>query len=301
MVSRTSYQAEKGAHSTVIGIIVNFILAIIKGTAGVLGHSYALIADAIESASDVFSSIIIWSGLKIAAKPADKNHPYGHGKAEPLAASIVAIILVGAAFVIAIQSVREIMNPHHAPAPYTLLVLVLVVITKWLLFRYVITVGEDIKSIAVKTDAWHHRSDMLTSAAAFVGISIALIGGVGYENADDWAAIFAAGVILYNAIRLLRPAIGELMDESPTDGFESEVREIALSVKGVKALDKCFIRKLGFDHYVDIHVVVDGKMTVEEGHRLSHQVKETIKSHIPSVANVLVHIEPFREDYRKSR
>ena len=289
------HPAHRGARSTLVGIIVNAILALIKGVAGVLGNSYALIADAIESASDVFSSFIVWTGLKIASRPPDKTHPYGHGKAEPIAALVVATALLAAALTIALQSIREIITPHHAPAPFTLLVLVLVVITKESLFRFVFSVGEAVQSTAVRTDAWHHRSDAITSAAAFVGISTALIGGPGYEAADDWAALFASVIIAYNAYRLFVPAFNEVMDAAPPKRIESEVRNAAVSVRGVEGLDTCYVRKMGFEFYVDLHVVVDGEISVRRGHDIAHAVKEAVRLANPRVADVLVHIEPSDE------
>lgn len=282
----------KGLRTTLVGIFFNLVLAVTKSTAGYLGNSYALIADGIESLSDVISSIIVYSGLKIAAKPPDSNHPYGHGKAEPLAASVVAIALITAAVIIIIQSFYEIVHPHHAPAPFTLFVLLGVIIVKESLFKFVFKVGDTIESTAVKTDAWHHRSDAITSAAAFIGISIALLGGDGYESADDFAALAASGIIIFNAFRLLRPAVKDLMDHSPSEKIEIDIRSSAKAVDGVVALDKCKIRKMGFEYYVDLDVIVNGEITVRSGHQIAHEVKKSIRTKNPRVANVLIHIEP---------
>lgn len=287
-----SGQAAKGIRSTIIGIIVNTLLAITKGVAGILGNSYALIADAIESASDIFSSIIVLGGLKIAARPRDEDHPYGHGKAEPMAAVLVSIFLIASAILISIQSVKEIRTPHHAPAPFTLIVLLVVVVAKELLFRFVFKVANETNSTAVKTDAWHHRSDAITSAAAFVGISIALIGGAGWESADDYAALFAAAIILYNAYLLFRPALNELMDAAPPSEIENNVRAVALSVPNVIGLDKCYVRKMGLVYYVDLHVIVDGQINVKTGHEIGHTVKDAILNSDKKIADVLIHIEP---------
>ncbi len=283
---------KKGMRTTAIGIVVNALLAATKGIAGVLGNSYALIADAIESTTDIASSLIVWGGLKISTLPPDADHPYGHGKAEPIAAGIVALTLIAAAFGIAIQSVREIITPHHAPAPFTLAVLVIVVITKETLFRSVFKVGKSVNSTAVKSDAWHHRSDAITSAAAFIGISIALIGGAGYESADDWAALFASAVILFNAYRILRPAVNEVMDAAPPAVVEKSVRVVAQEVKGVIALEKCFIRKMGLSYYIDLHVTVDGSISVRKGHDIARRVREALRKSNPAIAEVLIHIEP---------
>jgi cation diffusion facilitator family transporter len=273
----------------------------IKAVAGVWGNSYALIADAIESTSDVFTSIVVLTGLKIAQKPADENHPYGHGKAEPLAGILVASALFTAAIVIIIQSIHEIITPHHAPAPFTLLVLILVVLTKEILFRFVIKVGDSVDSIAVKNDAWHHRSDAITSGAAFIGISIALIGGEGYEEADDYAALFASLIIIYNSYRLFKPALYEMMDAAPSPKLISDVIKRANMVDGVVAIDKCFARKMGLEYYVDMHVIVDGNISVHRGHDISHTVKDVLLTEFPHITNVLIHIEPATEERLKRK
>src|SRR5688572_4882108 len=228
-----SSPARAGMRSVLIGVFANAVLALIKGLAGFFGNSYALIADAIESVFDIFTSILVWFGLRYASRPPDENHPYGHGKAEPLVACLVSLVLIGAAILIAVESVREILRPHHAPAPFTLVVLVVVVVAKELLFRSVARTGEQMGSTAVKTDAWHHRSDAITSGAAFIGISIALIGGPGYEAADDFAALLAAGIIAFNAVHLLRPALAELLDAAPPKEHADRVRRAAASVGGV--------------------------------------------------------------------
>lgn len=292
-------KAKKGIRSTLIGIFTNLILALIKGITGAVGNSYALIADAIESLSDVITSIVVYSGLRIAAKPPDHNHPYGHGKAEPMTAAVVSIALFIAAAVIIIQSINEIITPHKAPAAFTLYVLAGVIFIKEGLFRFVFKVGENIESGAVKSDAWHHRSDAITSAAVFVGISIALVGGDGYESADDWSALIASFIIIFNAYRLFQPAVKELMDSSPSPEIENKIRTNALLVEGVIALDKCRIRKMGFDYYVDLDIIVDGEISVRSGHKIAHRVKDQLTKSIPEIANVLVHVEPDDENRLK--
>ncbi|NUM80943.1 cation transporter, partial [bacterium] len=219
-------------------------------------------------------------------------HPYGHGKAESIASIIVSMLLLGAALLIAAQSVREIMTPHQAPHWFTLPVLLVVIAIKETMFRLAYKAGSSIASTALKSDAWHHRSDALTSAAAFLGISIALIGGAGYESADDWAALIASTIIAYNAYRLFIPAINEVMDTSPPAEVEMAVRNIAQSVHGVIGLDKCYVRKMGFDYYVDLHVIVSGMIPVREGHRIGHEVKNAICTADSRIADVLIHIEP---------
>ena len=271
---------------------MNVVLAVVKLLAGIFGHSYALIADAIESMADTASSIIVWRAVVIAEKPPDKDHPYGHGKAEAIATAAVSAMLLGAALLICSQSVKEILTPHHAPAAYTLFVLLGVVLIKEGLFRFVGRVGEEIQSGAVKADAWHHRSDAITSAAAALGISISLVGGENYRAADDWAAIFAAVIIAFNGFRLLRPALDELMDAAPKEDVAGVARAIALGVDGVKGVEKCFARKMGYGYWLDMHVEVDGGLTVAVAHELSHTVKDAIRAKLPRVLDVTIHIEP---------
>lgn len=292
MTTTHVHPATHGLRSTLAGILVNLALAIVKGVAGFAGNSYALVADAIESLTDVFSSFIVYFGLRLAMRPPDENHPYGHGKAEPMAAVLVSLGLLGAAGLIAFESVQEIQRPHRMPAAFTLFVLPVVVVAKEMMFRFVNRVGADIASGVVKTDAWHHRSDAITSALAFVGIGIALWGGEGWESADDWAALFASVVIAVNAYLLLRPAVQELGDTVPTTQLYDEVKLIANSVEGVIETEKCFIRKMGFDYYVDLHIIVDGNLSVRRGHYIGHNVKDAIQSAYPRVANVLIHVEP---------
>jgi len=285
---------QTGARIALFGLAINVFLAGAKILAGLIGHAYVLIADGIESALDVGGSIVIWGGLTVAARPPDATHPYGHGKAEPIAAVVVAVGVLAAALGLAIQSVREIFLPHHAPAPYTLVVLIVAVIVKEILYRYVIRFGREMESTAVKTDAWHHRIDAITSIAAFIGISVALIGGEPWQSADDWAALFAGALIGANGYRLLRPALFEIMDTAPRGRIVQSIRRAARSVPGVIEVEKCRARKMGLDFYVDLHVGVDGSISVHEGHEIAHQVKRAIQQSDSRIADVLVHIEPAR-------
>ncbi len=283
---------QSGARVALLGLAINIVLALAKIVTGVIGNSYVLIADGIESALDVAGSVIIWGGLKLAARPPDETHPYGHGKAEPIAAAIVAGGVLAAAVGLAVQSVREILTPHHAPAPFTLLVLIVVVLVKELLYRSVMRLGRHVESTAVQTDAWHHRSDALTSIAAFVGISITLIGGQRWITADEWAALFACALIAFNGIRLLWPALHEIMDSAPSGEMCVHIRAAARAVPGVSNVEKCLIRKMGLYFYVDLHVGVDGAISVRDGHNIAHEVKAAIRATDPRITDVLVHVEP---------
>jgi cation diffusion facilitator family transporter len=289
-----SSRLQRSVRATVLGLSVNVVLATTKLLAGIFGRSYALIADAIESMADGICSIIVWRGVVIAEKPPDKEHPYGHGKAEAIATAAVSAMLVGAALLIVVRSVEEIQRPRHMPAPYTLIVLLGVVLIKEGLFRIVGRVGEEVESGVVKAEAWHHRSDAITSAAAAFGISIALVGGDRYRSADDWAAIFAAAIIAFNGFRLLRPALDELMDAAPKEDIVGLARSIALQVNGVKGVEKCFARKMGYEYWLDMHIEVDGSLSVAVAHELSHTVKDAIRQKLPRILDATIHIEPFQ-------
>jgi cation diffusion facilitator family transporter len=282
-------------------MIANTLLAAVKLATGVFGHSYALVADAVESLADLFSSVIVWRGLVVASEPADADHPYGHGKAEPIAAAVVSTMLLLAAASITIEAAREIAQPHHVPSAYTLVVLVVVVAIKESLFRYVMREGKLVESSAVRTDAWHHRSDAITSLAAGLGIGISLMGGEGYAAADKVAAVVAAVIIAWNGWRLLRPAMNELMDASPDPTIANRVNGIATATPGVVRVEKCLVRKMGYLYFVDMHVEVDPQMTVQRAHEIAHQVKDKVRLELPSVHDVLVHIEPARLVARASR
>ena len=276
------------------GLLVNAILVLVKFVAGIVGHANALVADAVESSADIFSSFIVWMGLSIAAKPADEDHPYGHGKAEPLAAAVVSLMLLGAATGIAILAIREILHPHHLPAAFTLFVAAGVILVKEGLYRRVSRVGRDVGSAVVAADAWHHRADAASSLAAFIGISIALIGGKGWESADDWAALLAAVIVAVNGVRTLRPAISGLMDEAPDNTVTERALEAARGVDGVRCVESLNIRRSGLGLYVDLHAQADPGISLEEAHEIAAKVKYAILGALPSVITVMVHMEPYR-------
>jgi cation diffusion facilitator family transporter len=277
---------------SLLSVCINLLLAAVKIITGFFGRSHALIADGIESLTDVVSSLIVWKALKVSSQPADEKHPYGHGKAESIAGAVVAVALLAAAVLIIVQSIREILTPQSTPEPFTLFVLVGVILVKEVMYRFTQKEGRRIGSRAMLSDAWHHRSDAITSGAAFIGISIAVIGGEGYESMDDWAALVACAVILFNGIRLLRPALDEIMDASVPKELEAEVRKIAANVKGVRMIEKCRIRKSGLGLLMDIHVVVPGDLSVREGHAIAHLVDSHLKMSELPVHDVVIHIEP---------
>lgn len=283
---------QTGARVALFGVGVNVVMAAGKLTAGVFGHSYALLADGMESALDVASSAILWSGLKYAAKPADAQHPYGHGKAEPVAAIIVALGVMGAALLLAIDSVRVIQSPREAPALFTVPVLLAIIATKEFLYHFIRRIGERTDSNAVRADALHHRSDAVTSVVALIGISIARLGGERFASADGWVALGACGWIAYNGFRIFLPSLQDLLDAAPSAEMVEAVTRTALGVPGVRAIDQIRMRKMGLDFYVDLHLEVDGSISVREGHQIAHRVKDAIRAAHSAVEDVLVHVEP---------
>ena len=278
--------------ATYFSIIGNALLAIIKGLAGFFGNSYALTADAIESTTDIFSSFLVLFGIKYSNRPADENHPYGHGRAEPLITFLVVGFLITSATIIAYESINNIGTSHDLPKPWTLLVLGTIIIWKEYSFRLVMKRSMESNSSSLKADAWHHRSDAITSVAAFIGISIALFLGKGYESADDWAALFASGFIFYNSYLIFRPALGEIMDEHLNEDLITAIRKVAQQVDGIVNTEKCFIRKAGMKYHVELHAIVNSAITVKEGHELAHLLKDTLREEIPELGHVLIHIEP---------
>lgn len=291
------YQIKMNKEQTAIrasyfSIVSNTLLSIIKWISGILGNSYALIADAIESTADIFASILVLVGIKYSNKPADKNHPYGHGKVEPLVTFGVVGFLIISATIIAYESIENIFTPHDSPKPFTLIILGAIIIWKEYSFQKVIRKAKQTNSTSLKADAWHHRSDAITSIAAFIGISIAIIMGKGYESADDWAALLAAFVILYNSYKILKPALGEIMDKDTFDEMEDEVCIFTKEIPGVLDTEKCLIRKAGMSYYIDLHIIVDKDITVKDGHDIAHEVKDNLIEKMPEIADVLIHIEP---------
>lgn len=278
-----------------VGLVVNALLTLVKLVAGILGNAYALVADAVESSIDMIGSLAVWSGLRIASRDPDERYPFGYGRAESLAGAAVAMMLLAASVGIAVTAAREIRTPHFLPKPYTLVVLIGVILVKEILFRSVLKTSEETGSPAVKVDAWHHRSDAITSAAAFIGISIALLGGPGWEEADDWAALVAAGVIGTNGVIMLRASLRDLMDRAPSAEILAQVSSAALDTPGVLAIEKLKIRRSGMGLYVDIHVQADPELSLHDAHILSGCVKTNIRREVPSAIGVLIHMEPFEE------
>ena len=289
MANTPEKSAVKAIYFSLIG---NALLAAVKFLSGIFGHSYALIADGIESTADIFSSFFVLIGFKYAQRPPDENHPYGHSRIEPLITFLVVAFLVTSATVIAYESIENIRTPHKVPEAWTLIVLAVIIIWKEGSYRYVMRKSKETNSSSLRADAWHHRSDAVTSVTAFIGISIALVFGKGFETADDWAALFASAFILYNAYLIFRPALGEIMDEHRYDDVVENIREVALTVKGIKGTEKCFVRKAGMKYLIELHAIVDGEISVNRGHVLAHKLQDKLQEELPEISHITIHIEP---------
>ncbi len=283
--------------AALLGVFVNLGLASIKLVAGAFGHSSALLADGIESAADAASSLVVWGGLRYAHQPADEDHPYGHGRAESIATLVVGLALFGAGAIIAYESVSGIGHTEVLPEKWTLAILAGVIVIKEWLFRRVMVEAETLESKALVADAWHHRSDAITSVAAFIGVCLSIWAGPAFASADKWAALAACGVVFWNGWKVIGPALHDIMDRTVPVDRRKEIMASAAGVKGVRLIEKCRIRQSGLFWHMDIHVQVDGALTVSQGHEIGHLVKDRILADHPKVSDVVVHVEPYGEVY----
>ena len=292
------HRAHESRRLLLTGVFINLILALAKIAGGILGRSNALIADGIESSLDVLSSAMMWGAIKYAERPPDSDHPYGHGKMESLAAVAGSLLLIVAGAALGVRSIHEIFFPHRfagpnsVPAGFTLVVLGATIVLKESLFRLVRLRSAALQSKALEADALHHRSDALTSLAAAVGISSALIGGPSWARADDWAALFSCAVIIFNGLGMLKESIGEVLDAQAAPELVTQILEAVREVPGVTSVEKCRVRKSGLMRFADIHVRVLGECTVHEGHEIAHCVKNRLLERDFHLADVVVHIEP---------
>jgi cation diffusion facilitator family transporter len=290
---------QKLQKNTLVGFFASLLLSVVKLAAGVLGRSSALVADAVESFADTLGSMLVWQALRVASKPVDEDHPYGYGKAEALASLGVGVMLVVAAFWIIVKAFHEIVIPHQPPESWTLIVLIVIIAVKELLFRVVMKDANEYESDAARADAWHHRSDAVTSSAALVGVSIAVWGpqltGINaLVMADEAAAILASGVILITARHLIRPALRELLDATSHE-LAAKVIVVAERVDGVRFIEKVLVRKSGAGFHLDIHVQVDPDLSIRAAHSLGGKVKSTLRKELPGLVTALIHVEPFEQ------
>lgn len=293
-------QESLGMKTALVSSMVNVALAFAKIISGIFGNSYALIADGVESTLDIISSIIVWGGLKIASEPADDDHPYGHGKAESLAGVIVSFILIMVGLGICYHGVDGIINSDGSvPKSFTLAVLVAIIIIKEMMFHYTYRVGLKIDSTSLKAEAWHHRSDAITSLAALIGVAIAIFFNI--PAADEYAALVGGVIILFNGGRIFKFSINEVMDSSAPENISVEMCEIVLQHKEVKAVSNCRIRKSGLKYLVHVDIQVDPDISVMKGHDIAHEIEDDLLTHSEfSISDIIIHVEPYSEDLEES-
>ncbi len=293
--SRRDSIYREAANAALFGLIVNVSLGIVKLVAGILGHSFALIADSVNSLGDSAASVIVLGALRVAQRPADSDHPYGHSRAEAVGASTVSLLIIIAALVVGWQALPRITLVHEIPPAWTLWVAGINVIIKEGLFRYNVRVGKRTKSSAIVASAWDHRMDALCSFAALVGLGIVRWGGQDLVWADETAALVIVVVILVSGVHLYVNSASELMDPQADVDFVESIRAAALCVDGVRDVEKLWVRKMGLEYFVDVHIQVDPALSVREGHEIGHKVKDSLLSSFTLLRGVLVHLEPFGE------
>ncbi|WP_459556410.1 cation diffusion facilitator family transporter [Lacunimicrobium album] len=282
-----------------LGIVANLGLGLVKLISGIVGNSFALISDAFNSIGDAMTSIAVLSALKIAQRPADNEHPYGHTRAEAIAASNVAVVVFVSATLIGYEAIRRMMStaPVEPLAGWTVLVAAANMIIKEGLFRYKMNVGKKTGSMSMIANAWDHRSDALCSLAVLIGLSILLIGGPQYAWAEKAAAIVVAVGIMYSSIHLYRASAAELMDPQASEEMVNEILKVAQQDPDVANVETLLVRKTGLEYLIDIHIEVDGSLTVKDGHDIGHRVKKSLLDAFPNVLDVLVHLEPHPHDH----
>ena len=279
------------------GVLLNIFLGLLKSITGVLGHSNVLLADGIDSMVDVFTSLMTWGAMKYGTKPPDQEHPYGHGKAESLAAIGGAMILLVTGLVITLFSINNIIDRGHGAhsyqlKKYTLVILIIAIVVKEGFFRLIFAHAKKIGSTAMLAEAWHYRSDVLISLTALIGISISLFGSASYSSADDWTALFVCLIIFYNATTILHASLREIMDAQVSHELEKTILKLACEVEGVKSAEKCRVRKSGLSLLADLHIRVDGHLSVLKGHTISHQVKDHLLKSNLALEDITLHLEP---------
>ncbi len=277
---------------TLFSLLSNIVLTIITWIAGVLGNSNAIIANAIESTNDIIASSVVFFGLKYSQKPANEDYPYGRGRIEPIITFIVVLIMILSAVFIVLGAIHNMNTPHALPKKWTLIFVTAFLVWKECCYRLVYKKSKQLNSSALLAEAWHHRSDALTSIATLAGISLALFLGAEYAYLDDVAAIVASIFIVYNAFKIFRPAWGEIMDKNSHEKFKLMIYEDAQLIPDIIQIEKCHVRKVGIYYYIDMHLEVDGKMPVRRGHAISHEFKDLLMDKHHEIGDVLIHIEP---------
>jgi cation diffusion facilitator family transporter len=277
---------------TAVGLVANLALGLIKLVAGIIGHSFALLSDGVHSICDSFNSVIVLASLYVAQRPADRQHPYGHTRAEAVGSLSLAWIIAFTAVLIGWEAVSRFLEPHHIPEAWTLWVAIANTIVKEALYRVNRHVGQRVGSQAVVTNAWDHRIDAFCSLAVVAGIGAVGWGGERFAWADAAAALVVVAIILWSAYELLLTSASELLDQQADDNVVDEIRAAARQVPGVRGVEKLLVRRSGMELFADMHVEVDPNLSVDRGHKIGHDVKSRLLDEFTALRDVLVHLEP---------
>jgi cation diffusion facilitator family transporter len=283
-----------GQRVAAAGMIVSGLLAVIKIVVGLAGHSTAVVADGLESASDVFASGLVLLALTLAAKPADEDHPYGHGRVEILTGLLIGLVLTAGGALICYISFEHLGAPRQPLAAYVIWPLFLSLAAKTGLAAFKFHYGRKLKSAALTADAWNDAMDTLSATAALIAVGVTLSNPTRYLDADRYGGAVVGLIVIAAGVRVVRDTSLQLMDTMPDDQMMSQIRAAAAGVRGVRGVEKCFARKTGMRYHVDLHLEVDPDMTVRQSHEIAHEVRQRVVGTIDWVADVLVHVEPAR-------
>jgi len=288
---RSVYQ--EATRAAALGLFANLVLGIVKLVGGLTGQSFALVSDAVNSLGDAVTSLAVLFALRVAQQPPDDEHPYGHTRAEAIAGSNIALLVIVSALLVGWGAVQRITVPHELPPVWTLWIAAGNVLIKEWLYRYKRAVGRRTKSSALMANAWDHRSDAFCSLAVLIGLGIVRWGGPGWIGADEVAALVVVVVIVWSGAKLFRSSSSELLDSQADEQFVREIRQAAESVPEVRAVETLWVRKSGLEYFADIHIEVDAQLTVADGHRIGHAVKDRLVAQFTNLRDVLVHLEPY--------
>lgn len=284
---------QQATRAAIVGVVANLGLGVIKLVGGLVGQSFALIADAVNSLGDVVTSLVVLFALRVAQRPADAEHPYGHTRAEAIAGSNLALLVIVSALLVGWEAVQRLTVPHDLPPVWTLWIAAANVVIKEGLYRYKVNVGRKTGSSALIANAWDHRSDAFCSLAVLIGLGIVRWGGPSWIGADEVSALVVVTAIVLSGANLFRSSASELMDSQADEQLVREIRQAAEAVPDVRAVEKLWVRKSGLEYFADIHIEVDARTTVAEGHRIGHAVKDRLVQQFTSLRDVLVHLEPY--------
>ncbi|WP_291564158.1 MULTISPECIES: cation diffusion facilitator family transporter [unclassified Clostridium] len=281
---------KKAAKVSIITVIINTVLAIFKVIAGIVGKSSAMIADGIHTFSDIATTVVVIIGLKISNKDADEKHPYGHEKFEPEISKVVSLILAGTGVFLAYNAIQILLSGNlDTPKPIALYAALTSIVVKEGMYWYTIITARKVKSIAMEADAWHHRSDAISSVGTLIGIAGARMG---FKFLDPVAGIIVSLILIKVGVEFYLKATDQLVDQSADDEVIEQIKEVATSIEGVKEIHDLKTRKFGNKIYVDIEIQVDKRITVEEGHHIASLVHDSIEDTIEDVKHCMIHVEP---------